>query len=309
MKYVNCNFCGQDVTELVNKGSDLLLNRWDVMFQLGRCCNCGLIYQNPQLTFDELSQYYPDTYLCFLPKIKNEKSLFSRLDQFLGMGRRCRQITHLSPKPGKLLDLGCATGLFMKGMEERGWQVTGVEINDYAADYARCTFGLDVKTGTLEQVAFDDMMFDVVTLWGVFEHVMDPKATLAEIGRILKPGGLVAMALPNPTAVEAWLFGENWVGWDRPRHLHIFTPKVIRNYLVDAGLKLTKIESFSGRWGITLLNIEFWLKANKIPERKWRPLLQVLYNWPLRVLSWPVYRMAEGFNKTTNMAIFATRER
>ena len=67
---------------------------------------------------------------------------------------------------------------------------------------------------------FEAQSFDVVTLWDVFEHVLDPKATLTEIARILKPNGLVVIHTPNPTSLEARLMGANWVGWERPRHLH-----------------------------------------------------------------------------------------
>lgn len=307
MKYTVCNLCRQDDTELVNQGPDLLLNRGDTTFQLVRCRNCGLIYQNPQLTLGEVLQHYPDSYIAYRPDIDSERSIFSRLDQHIGMARRCRRTMHHHQHPARLLDVGCGTGRFLEAMRSRGWQVVGVEPNPYAAQYARSSFNLEVRTSTLEEAAFEDAAFDAISLWGVFEHVIDPKATLAEIARILKPGGLLVMSLPNPASLEARLFGPHWVGWDRPRHLHVFAPDVIERYLVEAELELDGIESFSGRLHITLLNIEFWCKAQGVPECKWRPLLKLLYNWPLRVLSWPIYRFGEAVNKTTQMTVFATR--
>jgi SAM-dependent methyltransferase len=304
MNHVNCNYCGRDDTELVNSGPDLLLNR-PGDFGLVRCRNCGLIYQNPRLAREELLHHYPDSYLLYTTQESEETSALQRLSQQHGLARRCQRVKRHAPTPGKLLDIGCSTGHYLAAMRERGWQVAGVELSEYAASYARQNFNLDVRTGTLHEAGFTDDQFDLVTLWDVFEHVLDPKATLAEIARILKPGGLVVISSPNPTGIEARLFGSSWVGWERPRHLHLFTPDVLRRYLHDAGFSLRSIESFSGRLSVTLLSVEFMLKAHGIPEGKFRPWLKAAYNWPLRLLTWPLYRLGEAFNKTTGMTAYA----
>ena len=306
MKYVVCNYCGHDETEPVNCGPDLLLNRPGA-FCLVRCCHCGLIYQNPQLTQQELAPYYPEAYDPYLKDISEEGSPLQRLDRHTWLARRCARVERHQRPAGRVLDVGCATGLFLDAMRARGWEVAGVEPSAYASAYARQTFDLDVATATLEEIAFPDSAFDVVTMWDVLEHVPDPRATLAEVARILRPGGLFVASLPNPTAVEARLFGSAWVGWDRPRHLYLFTPLVLRSFLHDAGFAFTSLESFSGRLGLTLLSLEFWLKARGIPERRWRPWLKALYSRPLRVLSWPVYWLGEAFNRTTVMTAFAHR--
>ncbi|MEW5989267.1 MAG: class I SAM-dependent methyltransferase, partial [Chloroflexota bacterium] len=243
MKEVSCNLCGHDEPELVNRGPDLLLNR-PGDFCLVRCRHCGLIYQNPALTLAELGDYYPDDYLPYAKAIQSESSPFRRLDLEYGLVRRCRRLMRHRPSPGRLLDVGCATGLFLNAMRERDWQVAGVEPSLNASTYARQTFNLDIYTGTLEEAGLPAAHFDAVTLWDVLEHVIDPKATLAEIGRILKPGGLLVLSLPNPSCVEARLFGSHWLGWDRPRHLHLFTRPVLQRYLSDTGFGLDRVESF-----------------------------------------------------------------
>ncbi len=305
MKYVHCNYCGYDDTKIVNHGPDLLLNR-PGDYYLVRCCNCGLIYQNPQLTLEELSQHYPESYSPYQSDF-HHKPIFQRLDTQYGVNRRCKQLMHYQPDSGKLLDVGCATGLFLNEIRRYGWEVAGVELSDYAAEYARQTFQLPVLTGPLEQANFPSHAFDVVTLWDVFEHVIDPKATLTEVHRVLKPDGLLALSLPNPLAFEAALFGANWVGWDRPRHLHLFTPDVLQKYLKDAGFHLEAIDSLGGRLGLTLLSVEFWFKSHNVPEKKWQPWTQFLYNRPFRLFTWPFYRLGEWLNKTTVMNVFARR--
>jgi len=304
MKHVNCNYCGAADTDLVNHGPDLLLNQ-PGDYRLVRCRQCGLIYQNPQLTLEELGNHYPQEYSPYKKDMRDEKSTIRRLDTQYGLSRRCKLLMKYTLQPGSILDIGCATGLFLNAMQQHGWQSTGVELSPYAAEYARQQFQLKVKTGTVEKANFPDNSFDVVTMWDVLEHVIDPKATLFEIARILKPGGLLALSLPNPTCPEAHIFGSSWVGWDRPRHLHLFTPIVLEKYLNMTGFHLEKIESLGGRLGLTLLSLELVLKARHIPEKKWRPWLRLIYTGPVRIATWPVYRLGELANKTTVMNVFA----
>ena len=77
MNHVNCNLCGHDDVELVNRGPDLLLNRHET-YQLVRCLNCGLIYQNPQLSLDEALLHYPDTYQRYCQEIQSGSDPLSR---------------------------------------------------------------------------------------------------------------------------------------------------------------------------------------------------------------------------------------
>ena len=305
MKTVNCNFCGQNDTELVNEGPDLLLGK-PGRFRLVRCRHCGLIYQNPMLSFAELSAHYPHNYLPYKKTAALPPS-WKRITHNHATRRQCRRVMHHHPQAGRLLDVGCATGLFLQAMRHYGWQVTGVEPNAEAAAYGRDTLGLDIFVGTLAEVTFPAQAFDVVTLWDVLEHVHDPKATLAEISRLLRPGGLLVVSLPNPTSVEARLFGDYWIGWERPRHLYLFTPALIQCYLERAGFTMNGIESFSGRLNLTLLSIAFYCQAKGIPERRWRPWLKIAYNLPLRIATWPLYRLSEKLNKSSVMTVFATR--
>jgi hypothetical protein len=97
------------------------------------------------------------------------------------------------------------------------------------------------------------------------------------------------------------------VGWDRPRHLHLFTRPVLANYCRAAGLHLEGVQSLGGRLGLTLMSLEFACKARGWPEARRRALTAWLYSWPLRLLTWPFYRLAERRNLTTEMNVFVRR--
>lgn len=305
MQSINCNYCQKDDTDLVNQGNDLYLNR-EGNYRLVRCRNCGLIYQNPQPSSDELLAFYPaEVYERYSQSIKSERSLVRRADRSHGMMRRCQRVLKYSSPTGSLLDVGCATGDFIATMRQQGWQVEGVELNPVAAQYARQELDLTVHTGTLEAARFADNQFDVVTMWDVLEHLSDPRAALVEVNRVLKPGGLFVASIPNPASLEARMFGAAWAGWDRPRHLYLFTPLVIQRYLADTGFRQIALESFSGRLSVTLLSFRYVLTSWQIPSQKWQFWLNLAYNPFFRLLTWPAYRLGEIFNQTTNMAVFA----
>lgn len=306
MRYICCNFCGADDTEVVNHGPDLLLQK-PGDFYLVRCRRCGLIYQNPQMSQEELVIHYPQEYLPYQQDEIARPSAVTQLSRQHALKRLCDRVTRYRPQHGCLLDVGCATGSFLFAMQQRGWQVQGVEPVAHAAAQARQVFGLEVFVGLLEKAAYPDATFDVVTLWDVLEHVADVQSTLAEVARILKPGGLLAFSVPNPASLEARLFGANWLGWERPRHLTLIPPTLVPAYLEKVGLSFLRIESFNGRLAVTLLSVEFALKARGLPRHKWQPWLKLAYAPPVRLATWPLYKLGERLNQTSMMTVFAER--
>ncbi len=306
MKSTNCNFCNQDNYVVVNQGPDLLLGK-PGDYRLVQCKTCGLIYQNPQLTIDEFPQHYPKTYQPYYSNLNEIESISKRLSMQYYFERRCRLAMKFQPKIGTLLDIGCSTGLFLHKMRQNDWQVEGIEPSVYAAEYARNKFQLNVHTGTLNDVQLASNFYSLVTMWDVLEHVLDPKETLFEVARLLKSNGILLLSLPNPRSFEANLFGSAWAGWDRPRHTHIFSPAMIKNYLQMALLDVVDIVSKEGRLGLTLLSVEMWCKQNKLPEKYWKPLIKFGYNLPLRLLTLPFYKIGELFNISTNMIVVARK--
>ncbi|MDD5141089.1 MAG: class I SAM-dependent methyltransferase [Verrucomicrobiales bacterium] len=137
---------------------------------------------------------------------------------------------------GHLLDVGCGSGEWLASMRDLGWLVRGVDFDENAVRVARQR-GLEVECGSLEQQAFSNDSFDVVTLNHVIEHVPDPIKTLAECARILKPGGRLILFTPNNASLSHQLFKQDWRGLEPPRHLHLFSMQSLQQSLGLAGFR------------------------------------------------------------------------
>jgi SAM-dependent methyltransferase len=306
MERVNCNLCGADDTALVYRGHDRLLGIAGE-FTLVSCRRCGLIYLNPRPTQNEIGVYYPPEYDPYLPAIEDEPSWFRRLDRHFRQFRQCREVMRYADRPGPMVDVGCATGVFLDGMRQRGWQVQGVELAPEAAKYARQRLGLEVFTGTLEAAGLPTASFNLVTMWDVLEHVYDPGQTLREIHRILKPGGWFVFSIPDVDCVEARWFGPYWVGWDIPRHLHLFSQNVIGRMLMENGLQIHGRSHFTGRYGALVYSLQFWLNAVVVDPDFRGLLLKLFRSLPARVLAYPYYAIADRLHQSSVVTMFAKK--
>jgi len=156
-------------------------------------------------------------------------------------------------KPGgRLLDVGCGTGIYLDAFRRLGWDVCGVEISAEAAERARTHLGLNIITGELEDARLPDEHFDIITLIHVVEHLPDPVRTLTEVCRILKKGGLALLALPNVRSLTRYLFGSYWFPLDVPRHLQSFSPRTLRRLVARVkGLRPVKVNHLPVAIGLT----------------------------------------------------------
>jgi SAM-dependent methyltransferase len=152
-----------------------------------------------------------------------------------------------------LLEIGCADGVFLSKARERGWQVKGVEICEYAARYAREQRHLDVLTGTLEQAGFCQESFGCVYMGDVLEHLPSPKQTLAEIWRVMSHQGILVLEVPlfyNSLyahishfylCIRRQITGEAHMMMGPPRHLYEFTPRTLQRLLVMSGFEIKRV--------------------------------------------------------------------
>ena len=306
MEFVACDLCGADDTELLFMGRD----EWYGCageFPTVRCRRCGLIYINPRPEPADMGHYYPADYVPYFVAIADEPSWWRRVNRRLALQKRVNLIQRQLPQPGRVLDVGCATGSLLVALRDVGWQVQGVEFNSQAADYARTRHGLDVVTGSLENGRFPDAQFDLVIFWDVLEHVHHPRQTLQEATRITKPGGTLLLVLPNPDSLEVAWFGPQWAGWDTPRHLYVYPQAVLRRLLSETGWQMGAISCITGRIWLFNLSLDHWLQNRIKNGRLHRFIMSIMRSLPIRLLSLPFFMLIERLQKGSVMAVFATK--
>lgn len=293
VEHVTCNLCGSDDDAVLYADlPDMLLQRKEVTATLVRCRRCSLIYQNPRPTLGEMGQHYPSHYDAYhYDRELRQRNWLKRWAAEYGIDKRCRYVTRYK-QSGALLDIGCATGLFLDGMRRRGnWELLGLEPSAPAAEAAR-RLGLRVITGTLEETDFPTGHFDVVTLWDVIEHLHDPAGALRRIARILKPGGILVIRTPNFDSWEARLFGRYWAGLEPPRHLFVFTPQTLGAMLAQAGFAIRHQDCRSGGYMAFLRSVQFRLTFTRLSDRPRTLLMRVLYHPLARAIAAPFFTLS-----------------
>jgi SAM-dependent methyltransferase len=140
---------------------------------------------------------------------------------------------HLPPTKGRLLDIGCGNGQFLRRVREAGWDVMGIESNPVSVKNAE-KVGLHVlETGFEATQGNGD--FDVVTASHVIEHVHDPLALLVNMKNHVRDGGQIWLATPNAQSICHRIFGKFWYHLDPPRHLQLFSREGLTRLLRQAG--------------------------------------------------------------------------
>lgn len=213
-------------------------------WRLVTCDACGVISMDPMPSDVQLGDYYAgyagDAPLDFSLKTGSRRPWLRKLFHRLSGDVDPRDFVEES-KGFRILDYGCGNVGYLADFHSRGIDIAGAELS--ARVVAECQRnGFDVRqVRSFSEIPFGDAEFDVVYLMQVFEHLRDPNLFLQELGRILKPKGLLYLAVPNAESVWRRVFGRNWVsGWFAPFHLFHYTATSLANLARKHGFDLVE---------------------------------------------------------------------
>jgi 2-polyprenyl-3-methyl-5-hydroxy-6-metoxy-1,4-benzoquinol methylase len=232
LESVPCNLCGSP-----SEHARMLFEKLDL--RVVRCRQCGLVYVCPRLIQQELWKRYSQEYFDneYLPS-QGPFDAQSNLARYRPLLQKLRGYV---PAGRNLLDVGCATGYFLEAARQDGWQVTGTEISEYAAEYARQKFGLEVLTAKIEEAQLPLGKYDAVTMWEVLEHLQNPMAALSAIHAVMSPGGVIGISSPNFASLTYLLVGKEWWVIGPTEHIYYFTLPTLRKMLEQVGFQMLEI--------------------------------------------------------------------
>lgn len=234
---VPCNLCGSREVEVIleaqargsRTASDFHYAASDdtpLQDQLVRCRKCDLVYVSPRPKSETIAEGYAEVdNTTYIQQGDERKATFDRAIQWM---------KKQGVKSGKLLDVGCGAGFFVKAAKDAGFDAMGIELSRHMAKFGRESLGVSITQGTLDSVDLPSGSFDVVTFWDVLEHVPDPTDSLQRAHRLLKPGGCLLINYPDYASIGAKLLGRAW--WFLiDVHIYYFTPATLAKLLRKCG--------------------------------------------------------------------------
>lgn len=236
---VKCGICEGDLDYDVVHGG----------YRYYKCLACGTSQVLPQPTQQELAAFYETFHSGDGGYSEFEDRVAADFPAKLALVRKHASVG------GKLLDVGCGRGFFVKLAAQGGFDAEGIDFSQAAIDYAVQELGVSARQGALGPHSHPDWhrKFDVATFWATIEHVPNPQEVIAGIAECLKPGGLFVFDTGLAGApFETWLAGHTqW--YDAPQHLFVFSRRGLEVLLEKAGLQVIQHDanferSLARRW-------------------------------------------------------------
>lgn len=238
---VACGLCGSGERRLKFR---------DGPFSVVTCDECGLTYVTPRLDSKALIENVYDEGYWNSDAAKERGYTDYRSDQALYLRtyrRRLKVLRRHFPRPGRVLDVGCAAGYFLKVMQEESWKVTGLEPSDAIRPHAKELLGQEnVRAGLLGEVDLKPASFDLITMWDVIEHIPDPVAAVHEVRKLLAPGGKFLIETQNIDSRAAKVLGKRWQHYKHAEHIYHFNPKTLGVILERAGFDVLENRPWLG---------------------------------------------------------------
>lgn len=242
---VACLVCGSRRLGLLYEG---VRDHYGVVtepYRFLKCAECGSATLDPMPTPEAIPRLYPPDYTF---KTKDSRTslpqrLLHALEwrafyrplylQRLGIFRR---LTGLGS--GRILEVGCGSGLFLQELALAGYDVEGVDISATDVTYARERLGLRAFEGAVQDLPIEENRYDAVLLMSVLEHIPAPLDAARRVLRVLKPGGWIVLALPVIDSWQSRLLKARWCAiTEAPRHLMVPSAEGVRRLLAAAGYR------------------------------------------------------------------------
>ena len=239
-KILACPICGGGSHKKHLEGRDH--NVSGNIFKITECISCGFRFTNPRPKEENIYKYYQSK--NYISHSSTKKGLINKVYHLVRRYQfyRKRAVIHKvsNAKKGKILDVGCGTGDFLKYMAASGWETDGVETDRGARKVAEKKLGRKIA----EELDFvkGENKYDVISLWHVLEHVYNIEECLKRVNKLLKKNGVLVVGVPNCASYDAKKYKGMWVAYDLPIHLSHFRKNNIEDLAKKTKFQLKEIK-------------------------------------------------------------------
>lgn len=237
LEHVCCPVCDE-----TNHVAERTISGWSLV----RCRACGMAFVNPQPTDEALAEAYngkgelAQAVGGHLDKASFYETWFSPRDHDIWRARLRRMARMCGG--GRLLEYGCGPALVGEIAADEGWQVEAIDVGEWIRDLQpRRSFPLHV--GTIREQLWPEGRFDAIYAQDVFEHLRRPREEAAELARLLRPGGVLYVHVPNYASLTIRLGVSRFAYNEPPGHLNYFTPTSLLRLLRMAGFARATLSS------------------------------------------------------------------
>lgn len=242
MTPANCCLCEQEESKIIATGADFEYRTSEDTFTVNQCRACELVYLNPRPVLEELSRIYPASYHAFAFS-ETEFGLVYKVRRWLEAQRLLGWCRHL-PDQARILDIGCGDGFHLEILQDFGkksWQLEGVDSDERAVNMARRK-GLTIHHGLLENLALQPASYDLAITIQTIEHLASPPQLLAQVWKLLRPGGCLVIVTDNTDSLDFRIFKRrHWGGYHFPRHWNLFNPRTMHRLAEKTGFAVEKL--------------------------------------------------------------------
>lgn len=229
-----CNNCGSSKYSVLYPAGRAQIN------QIVECSQCGLMYAYP-LARSNLSSYTAarSSEAPLTAASAEVRRALDKLPDYL----KIETVLHdYLPQRGHVVEVGAYSGILLNAFRDAGWRVTGIEPDGRAVDHARTRYGIDMRHGTLEDAGLEAGSADALVMLHVIEHIDDPAAAVAQVVRLLRPGGVFAVETPTYDSLSYRILGRRERSLSCNGHIFFYTEASLMRLLTDSGLEPMRIE-------------------------------------------------------------------